>query len=249
MLQVEGLSKDYKDVRAVNNVSFHVSPGEILGLLGPNGAGKTTVLRSICGLLRPTAGRITVAGHDVETDEVAAKRALGFVPDNPHCYELLTVREHLKFITLAFGVPFDESAVAVLLERLELGEKRDHLVVTLSRGMQQKLAAACAFIHEPPVMLFDEPLTGVDPRGQRELRLMMQEARDRGRAIVVSTHMLDTAENLTDRILILNHGVKVTEGSLSELRTRAHVEGDSSLEDVFLKLTEEQDEAPSLPTA
>ena len=239
LLEVSHLTKRYRTFTALTDLSFHVDSGEIVGLLGPNGAGKTTTLRCISGIIRPSEGHVTVDGHDLGTDEQAAKRLLAFVPEQPNPYEMLTVWEHLKFVALAYGSAdgFDERA-PVLLERFDLSAKRDALVGTLSKGMRQKLTIACAFLHRARVFLFDEPLIGLDPRAARELRLQIrQAARDEGAAVLVSTHMLDTAQNLCDRILILRHGIKIAEGTMDDLRAGAAMSGDASLEDVFLTLT------------
>lgn len=222
MLIVDGLTKYYRTFLAVDGISFTVQDGEILGLLGPNGAGKTTILRSICGIIRPNAGRIIVNGYDLATNEHEAKRSLAFVPESPKPYDMLTVYEHLRFIAMAYNTldRFDERADA-LIEQFDLGEKRNDLVLTLSKGMKQKLAIACAFIHEAKLLLLDEPLIGIDPRGARQLKNLMLLAKQKGCSILVSTHMLDTAERLCDRILIINQGRKVAEGSLEELQSRA----------------------------
>ena len=250
VLIVDQLRKQYKTTLAVDGISFTVADGEILGLLGPNGAGKTTILRSIAGIIRPTSGRIEVAGHDLAKDETGAKKNLAFVPETPNPYEMLTVHEHLRFIAMAYDTldKFEERANS-LLEKFDLDEKKNELVATLSKGMKQKLAVACAFIHDAQVVLFDEPLIGVDPKGARELKNMMLGAKAAGCSILVSTHMLDTAERLCDRILIIDRGHVVTEGTLGELHERAQMRSDATLEDVFLKLTEEaeQVETPAVP--
>ena len=191
------------------------------------------------GIVRPTSGRIVVDGCDLATDERAAKRLLAFVPEQPNPYELLTVWEHLKFVALAYDTAdgFDARAHA-LLERFDLLPKRDELVGTLSKGMRQKLTIACAFLHRARVFLFDEPLIGLDPRAGRELRTQIQAARDEGAAVLVSTHMLETAQTLCDRILILRGGLKVAEGTMDDLRDRAAIGGSASLEEVFFSLTD-----------
>lgn len=240
LLEVQNLTKRYRKFTALSDLSFHVEAGEIVGLLGPNGAGKTTSLRCVAGIVRPSGGRIVVGGYDLAVQEREAKRLLAFVPEQPNPYETLTVWEHLRFIALAYNTTdgFEARATA-LIERFDLGTKRDDLVGTLSKGMRQKLTIACAFLHRARVFLFDEPLIGLDPRGARELRERITEAaREEGAAVLVSTHMLDTAQNLCDRILILRQGVKVAEGTMEALRTRAAIGGDASLEDVFLSLTE-----------
>lgn len=237
-LAVEHLTKRYRQLLAVDDVSFEVAGGSIVGLLGPNGAGKTTILRSIAGIVQPSGGRIVIAGVDLGRDEVAAKRHLGFVPEVPNPYDLLTVAEHLEFVARAYGRRDTAPVAAELMQRLGLEEKRNELVLTLSKGMRQKLVIACAAVHEPPVMMLDEPIVGIDPRGQREIKALLREFRDAGRAVLISTHLLNTAEELCDRILILNRGRIVAGGTLAEIRERARV-GDETLEDIFLGLTEE----------
>ena len=238
-LQVQGLVKQYKRFRAVDGLSFAVAPGEIVGLLGPNGAGKTTALRCIAGILRPTEGRVLLDGHDNVTDMAAAKRALAFVPEVPSLYELLTVWEHLKFVAMCFdAMPRFEAEGENLLRRYSLLEKRDELVATLSKGMRQKLSVACAFVHQASVLLFDEPLIGIDPAGAHEMKAELMAARDAGASVLVSTHLLDTAERLCDRVMIVARGKLIAQGTLAELQTAYGMQG-RSLEDVFLSLTGE----------
>ncbi len=247
MLQVERLVKQYKNFRAVDELSFTLNPGEIVGLLGPNGAGKTTALRCIAGILRPTSGFAYINGHDVVSNQAKAKAGLAFVPEVPSLYELLTVDEHLKFIAMCFDtVHLYEERREMLLKRYDLLEKKDSLVATLSKGMRQKLSVACALVHDANVLLFDEPLIGIDPAGARELKEELARARDHGSAILISTHLLDTAERLCDRVLIMARGKKIAEGTLAELQTSSHLEG-QSLEEVFLTLTEDGYEAATLP--
>lgn len=244
MLQVLGLIKEYKNFRAVNNLSFEIRPGEIVGLLGPNGAGKTTAMRCVSGILKPNGGQILINGFDVAMDQARAKSRLAFVPEMPSLYELLTVDEHLRFVAMCFNTMYVYEAKGdELLQRYHLMEKRNDLVATLSKGMRQKLAVACAMVHDANVFLFDEPLIGIDPAGVVEVKDELRRAKDEGAAILVSTHLLDTAEKLCDRVIILARGVKVAEGTLSELQTARHMEG-RSLEDVFLELTNEHDQAP-----
>jgi ABC-2 type transport system ATP-binding protein len=246
LLDVRSLSKRYRKFDALSDLSFTVSSGEIVGLLGPNGAGKTTSLRCIAGIVRPTSGSIFINGSDLLAGGEAerdAKRRVAFVPEQPNPYELLTVWEHLKFVALAYETTegFDERA-ADLLVRFDLAAKRDALVGTLSKGMRQKLTIACAFIRHAMVFLFDEPLIGLDPKGARELREQLVAARDAGAAILVSTHMLDTAQTLCDRIIILRQGRMVAEGTLDALRERAQATGFASLEEIFFTLTAEHGE-------
>jgi ABC-2 type transport system ATP-binding protein len=247
MLQVDRLVKQYKKFRAVDELSFTISPGEIVGLLGPNGAGKTTALRCVAGILRPTDGTILINGHDVVRDQARAKAGLAFVPEVPSLYELLTVDEHLKFVAMCFNtLDVYEQSRNELLDRYDLTDKKDQLVATLSKGMRQKLSVACALIHNANVMLFDEPLIGIDPAGARELKEEIVRSRNAGAAILISTHLLDTAEKLCDRVIIVAKGHKLAEGTVDQLRQLTHHEG-KSLEDIFLTLTEEGNEATRLP--
>lgn len=246
MLQVDRLVKEYKDFRAVNDLSFTISPGEIVGLLGPNGAGKTTALRCIAGILKPTAGRVLINGWDIERDQAKAKAGMAFVPELPSLYELLTVDEHLRFVAMCFDtVPVYEARREELMKRYHLWEKRDQLVATLSKGMKQKLAVACALVHNANVMLFDEPIIGIDPAGVAEMKEEMRRAKEGGVAILVSTHLLDTAEKLCDRVIILARGQKLAEGTLAELQAQSGMAG-KSLEEVFLQLTDESRPAPAV---
>lgn len=240
MLRVSNLVKYYRRTLAVDGVSFDVRDGEIVGLLGPNGAGKTTVLRCITGIVQSTEGEIEVDGLRLSDSEEEVKRRLAFVPEVPTPFEMLTVWEHLRFIAMAYDTMdnFDQRADE-LMRRFDLTDKRDDLVLSLSKGMKQKLAVACAFIHDARVILLDEPLIGIDPKGVHELKQLLTQARDESKSILISTHMLDTAERLCSRIVILQHGSIVAEGSLQELHERAEMGENASLEDVFLNLTEE----------
>lgn len=236
----------------MDGVSFRVEPGEIVGLLGPNGAGKTTTLRCITGILKPDSGRIQIGEYDLATQEQQAKRQLAFIPELPNPYELLTVREHMKLVAMCYDtLPLYEQRADELLQRYDLADKADALAGTLSKGMKQKLAVVCALVHDAKLFLCDEPLMGIDPRGQYTFKSELQRLRDEGCGILVSTHQLDTAERLCDRVIIMHKGRLLTEGTLSELQQRAQMEG-STLEEVFLRLTEESgqpQEAVGAPTA
>ncbi len=249
MLEIKNLTKRFKKVIAVDNMSFSAADGEILALLGPNGAGKTTILRSISGIIQPNSGEIVINGYNLSANEQRAKQNLAFVPETPNLFDMLTVSEHIRFMAQAYNTMDDfDKRSQDLLEKFDLVEKKDELVLTLSKGMKQKLAVICAFIHNARVLLFDEPLIGIDPKGARSLKDMIIEARDNGCTIIVSTHMLDTAEHLCDRMLIIDKGVKVAEGSLQEIHNRLQMGSDASLEDMFLKLTskENNDEGNTL---
>jgi ABC-2 type transport system ATP-binding protein len=242
MVEVISLVKEYGTFRATDGVSFTVNPGEIVGLLGPNGAGKTTVLRCIAGILRPTSGSIRINGYDLLSQQAEAKRRMAYVPEVPALYELLTVREHLRFVAMCYDrLDLFEQSAHQLLAKYSLLEKQDAFVATLSKGMKQKLAIACAFIHDANVLLLDEPLIGIDPRGAHEFKQELIKARDQGCAILISTHLLDTAERFCDRVVILARGKNIAEGTVHALRQQANLEG-ATLEDVFLLLTEEQTE-------
>jgi len=221
MLEVTNLYKSFRNVRAVNGLSLHVQSGEIVGLLGPNGAGKTTTLRCICGILRPDAGQIVVGGFDLAKQEQQAKRLMAFIPETPNPYELLTVREHIQFVAMCYGTmdTFRER-IEELLHRFDLKEKENELVATLSKGMRQKLAVACAFVHNAKVFLCDEPLIGIDPKGQHELKSELQRLRDEGCAVLVSTHQLDTAERLCDRVIIMQPDGNLRRGRLRGCQPR-----------------------------
>ncbi len=244
MLQVHRLVKQYKNFRAVDDLTFTIQPGEIVALLGPNGAGKTTAMRCIAGILRPTAGNAAINGFDVVQDQAKAKAGLAFVPEVPSLYELLTVEEHLKFVAMCFNtLPIYEAKVDELFDRYALKEKRHDLVATLSKGMRQKLSVACALIHNANVFLFDEPLIGIDPEGAKELKNEIVRTRNEGASVLISTHLLDTAERLCDRVIILQRGRKVAEGTLEQLRAMSGMQG-RSLEDIFLAITHDGPSGP-----
>jgi ABC-2 type transport system ATP-binding protein len=243
VIEVTGYSKAYAGNPAVEDLSFDVRPGEIVGLVGPNGAGKTTTLRAIAGILRPDRGAIRIAGHDVETQPIAAKRVLAYVPDTPHPFELLTVVEHLRFTALAYRVDASEARFDDLLREMEILEKRDELGTTLSRGMQQKLAIACAFLHEPKAILLDEPLTGLDPKAIRNTRESIAARARAGAAVLLSSHLMELVERLCDRVLILHRGRRRAFGTLEEIRASAAAGRDANLEEVFLAVTEQADAA------
>jgi ABC-2 type transport system ATP-binding protein len=239
MLQVQNLTKRFGSANAVEDLSFTVNSGEIVGLLGPNGAGKTTTIRCVASLLQPTSGHVLLNGHDVSANPVEAKRALAFVPEVPNPYEMLTVMEHLRFVAAAYGMEEEMVHAEEILSRLDLWEKRNESGASLSKGMRQKLACACAFIHRARMFCFDEPLIGLDPKGMRELKGMIVERRAQGNAILISTHMLDTAERLCDRVVIMQRGRLIVEGTVAELHERLASSADVSLEDMFLELTQE----------
>ena len=238
MIEVTGLSKSFGDFSAVRELSFIVRPGEVLGLVGPNGAGKTTTLRAAVGVIPPTSGSIHIAGHDLLADPVAAKRALAFFPDEPRLFDYLTVRQHLAFVARIYGVADHEALAQPLLEELEIADKADNLPGELSRGMKQKLAIACGLLHAPQVLIFDEPLTGLDPLGIRRMKDSILRRARGGAAIVLSSHLLHLLEEVCSHVLILKRGEKIADGTLAQVRERfSGGDADSSLEDVFIRAT------------
>ncbi len=239
MIQVRGLRKVYKKVTAVDDLSFTVNEGEIFGLVGPNGAGKTTTLKCICGVALPTEGLTLINGINLRENEQDAKNLLAFVPETPNPYEILTVTEHMKFISLLYSVENPDLRIEELLKAFDLYEKKDDLVNSLSKGMKQKLTICCALVHDPKILLLDEPLIGIDPRGARTLKDILIERAAEGNAVIISSHMLYLVEELCHRILIIDHGKKIAEGTLEDIRKKALASSDASLEEVFLKITEE----------
>jgi ABC-2 type transport system ATP-binding protein len=242
LIRVDDYHKTYRETVAVAGLSFAVAPGTIMGLVGPNGAGKTTTMRALAGIIRPTRGRLSIAGHDVVHDSIAAKRELAYIPDDPKLFDVLTVWEHLEFIASAYRVDDFVPKGEALLQQFELVEKRGALAQELSRGMRQKVAICCAYLHEPKAILFDEPLTGLDPYAIRTLKASIADRAAAGAAIVVSSHLLVLVEDLCTHLLILNRGQRLFYGSLDEARSRyASLQGDAavtSLEDVFFRATE-----------
>ncbi|HVT40043.1 MAG TPA: ABC transporter ATP-binding protein [Gemmatimonadaceae bacterium] len=245
MIVVSELTKRYGKFTAVDKLSFEVRPGEVLGLVGPNGAGKTTTLRCMSGIIAPSGGRILVSGHDVQRDPVPAKRELAFIPDEPHLFDYLTVEEHLRFIARLYGVSDAPSRIPPLLAELELTEKQRTLPAELSRGMRQKLAIACGLLHDPSVLMLDEPLTGLDPAGMRRMRSTIANRARAGAAVVLSSHLLQLVEELCTKLLIVRRGTCVEYGAPGEIIARRPELAGLSLEDVFLALT--ADSVPSAP--
>jgi ABC-2 type transport system ATP-binding protein len=246
MLKVDGLRKSYDGVAAVRGLTFDVPAGEVLGLVGHNGAGKTTTLRCVAGILRPTGGHVEIAGIDVAANPVAAKQQLAFVPDEPHLFEYLTVEEHLRFVARLYRVADAEQRAGPLLEELELTAKRRALPDELSRGMKQKLAIACALLHDPQVLLLDEPLTGLDPVGIRRMKATIAARARAGAAVVLSSHLLHLVEELCTRLLVMRRGRVVAYGSIDQIVAERPELAGLSLEGLFMALTDE-DGDPTTP--
>jgi ABC-2 type transport system ATP-binding protein len=244
MIRFESLRKTYGPLVAVDDLAFEVEEGEIFGFLGPNGAGKTTTIRMMVGMLEPTAGTVVLGGHDVRTAPEAAKALVGYVPDQPFLYDKLTGNEFLTFVGGLYGVERDDLAARRddLLEEFGLTERADELVETYSHGMKQRLTLAAALVHRPRILVLDEPMVGMDPQGALAVRTLLGALAASGVTIFLSTHSLAVAEELCDRIGILDHGRLVAMGSLASLRAQAAERPQlasygGSLEAVFLRLT------------
>ncbi len=244
MISVRELTKNYGSFTAVDSISFDVGPGEVLGLVGPNGAGKTTTLRCLAGIMAPSRGAVSIAGNDIQSKPVPAKRELAFIPDEPHLFDYLTVQEHLRFIARLYGVADAEAQIPVLLAELELTEKLTTLPAELSRGMKQKLAIACGLLHNPTALILDEPLTGLDPAGIRKMRGTIAARAQAGVAVVLSSHLLHLVEELCTKLFIVRRGACVAYGTLEEIVAKRPDLAGRSLEDVFLTLTSDGDSAP-----
>jgi ABC-2 type transport system ATP-binding protein len=236
VIEAEGLHKVYGDLAAVQDLSFRVLPGEVVGLVGPNGAGKTTTLHCLAGITIPTQGRIRVAGHDLAADPVAAKSALAFVPDEPHLFEYLTVEEHLRFVARLYRVPEVDQRVPRVLREMELEDRHGALPEELSRGMKQKLAIACALIHDPKALLLDEPLTGLDPVGIRRMKATVLNHARAGAAVILSSHLLHLVEEICTRVLIMRRGRVLAFGTIAQIVAARPDLAGLRLEEVFLEL-------------
>ncbi len=232
MLQIEHLTKTYGEKKAVDDLSLHILPGEIYGFIGHNGAGKTTTLKSVAGILRFDAGEIRIDGTSIRTDPLACKRKLAYIPDNPDLYDYMTGIQYLNFIANIFGVSAADRQVRIreLAERFELTNDLAQPIAAYSHGMKQKLAIISAWLHAPQLVVMDEPFVGLDPKAAHLLKGMMRELCDRGGAIFFSTHVLEVAEKLCDKVAILRAGKLIRSGTMDE------VKGDDSLEEVFLEL-------------
>jgi ABC-2 type transport system ATP-binding protein len=237
LVQTQNLVKRYGDKVAVNNVSFDVYGGEVFGFLGPNGAGKTTTIKMMVGLLQPSAGTMKVAGYDVQAQPLQAKASSGYVPDTPNLYAKLSGRELLRFVGDLYEMKRDkiDERTEELFRLFDLTEVRDDLIDSYSHGMKQKVAMAAALIHDPKVLVLDEPTVGLDPKSARLIKDMLRQMADRGAAVFLSTHILEIAERMCDRIGIIDKGQLIAVGTIDELRARG--QGQHSLEDIFLSLT------------
>lgn len=240
LLEAEHLLKRFGDFTAVNDLTLTVAEGEVLGLLGPNGAGKTTTINMCIGLLRPTAGSVRIAGYDVVRDAQVVKRLIGYVPDEPYLYDRLTGREFVHLMGELYGMPEPlAEPVNRLLEYFDLLDAADSQIAGYSHGMKQKTALCGVLIHDPRLLLLDEPTVGLDPKSARLLKDTIRSLADQGRAVLLCTHILEIAQAICDRVAIIDQGRLIAQGSLDELRG---ADRDSSLEDIFLRLTGGEEE-------
>lgn len=232
MLRIEHLTKIYGDKKAVDDLSIHIKPGEIYGFIGHNGAGKTTTLKSVVGILQFDSGEIFINGNSIKEDPLTCKRDIAYIPDNPDLYDFMTGIKYLNFVADVFGVSLSnrQSRINDYAERFELTKDLAQPIAAYSHGMKQKLAIIAAWIHTPKLIIMDEPFVGLDPKASHLLKIMMREICDNGGAIFFSTHVLEVAEKLCDKIAIIKGGKLIRSGTMAE------VKGDSSLEQVFLEL-------------
>ena len=245
LVETIDLTRRFGDKVAVNNLCLKIRPGEIFGLLGPNGAGKTTTLRMLIGLLRPSEGSINIGGWNMEIDSEQCKRLIGYLPEEPSLYDYLTAQEFLEFMGKIKMVPDDllRQRIGEYAELFDLTKRLRDYIGAFSRGMRQKVAIMAALINTPPVLLVDEPLMGLDPKSQKDFKDILHERAQDGAAVILSTHILDVTEKHCTRVGILNGGKLLVAGSMEELREFSVSAAGASLEDVFLKLTEEAEAA------
>lgn len=243
MIRTAGIEKRYQSFQALQPLDLHVRKGEVFGFLGPNGAGKTTTIRILSGVLPPTGGSLAIDGIDMATDPVQAKARIGYIPDRPYLYEKLTAREMLEFVGGLYGM--DAATItqrgSELLEFHGLLEFADELVEGFSHGMKQRLSLSTALLHEPPLLIVDEPMVGLDPRGARQIKQVFRDQAEAGKTVFLSTHSLDVAQEVCDRLAIIHRGRIVAQGAYDEIRTR-RAEGAGDLEEVFLRILEEEED-------
>jgi ABC-2 type transport system ATP-binding protein len=242
VVKLRRVAKRYVDIVAVDYMDLDVEYGEILGLLGPNGSGKSTTLKMILGLVKPDSGSVNVLGMNAEDDSVALKRQVGYVPESPRLYEFLTGLEYLDFVGDIYGITVSEKKARIeeYLEALELEGREGDMISSYSQGMKQKTVLISAFLHKPKLLLLDEPLSGLDPRSARIVKDLLRELKSQGVTTILSTHILEIAQAMCDRIAIMYEGRLLALGNLKELRQKARLPG-SDLEDIFLKLTGTED--------
>jgi len=236
MIKLINLTKLYGRLVAVNSINLEVASGEVFGFLGPNGAGKTTTIKMMAGLLQPTSGRALIGGHDVQQEPLKAKFITGFIPDRPFLYEKLTAKEFMHFIAKLYDMEDEKRRISELLDLFGLNEWTDELIENFSHGMKQRLVMASALLHKPQVLVVDEPMVGLDPRGARLVKDVFKDLASRGVTVFLSTHTLEIVENMCTRVAIINKGEIIAEGSVEDLGRLARMP-DSHLEPIFLRLT------------
>ncbi len=236
MIKLTNLTKVYGDLTAVNGINLTVAPGEVFGFLGPNGAGKTTTIKMMAGLLQPTAGSAEIGGFDIRKEPLRAKALTGFIPDRPYLYEKLTAEEFMAFVAKLYGMEDASQRIAELLGLFGLTDWSDELVENFSHGMKQRLVMASSLLHDPKVLVVDEPMVGLDPRGARLVKDLFRDLAAKGVTVFMSTHTLEIVEAMCTRVAIINKGEIIAEGSVAELGRLARMEN-SHLEPIFLKLT------------
>jgi len=237
MIKLINLTKRFNKTLAVDHINLEVKSGSIMGFLGPNGAGKTTTIKMMVGILKPTDGRILLNGIDISKEPLKAKYIVGYIPDRPFIYEKLTGYEFLLFISSLYNIAKKEadSKIERLLDRFELLDFKDELIETYSHGMKQRLIMCSAFIHDPDILIIDEPMVGLDPKGIKMIKELLKNYANKGKTIFVSTHSLDMAEAISDEIAIISKGKIIANGTIDKLKIKAGIDGE--LEDIFLKLT------------
>ena len=247
LIKVDHFHKSYGKTVAASDISFEVAPGEVLGLIGPNGAGKTTTLRALTGIIHPTDGELFIDGFAVETQPIEAKQRLAYIPDDPQLFHDLTVVEHLAFAAKTYRVNSPQDKITQLVQDFELTEKLDARAGDLSRGMRQKLAISCGYVHDPKAILFDEPLTGLDPAGIRKLKESIRERAAAGTAIIISSHLLAMVEDICTHVMILKRGTQQFFGPIGDVRNAFSTSNsEATLEDIFFEATADH-AAESLP--
>ena len=239
MIETRELTKRYGELVAVDNLDLQVNPGELFVFLGPNGAGKTTTIKILTGLLHPTGGKAYVSGIDVVESPMEVKRIMGYVPEAPFLYEKLTGREFLQFIADIHRVKNAAGKIQRFVELFEIAPSADELIGSYSLGMKKKVAIGAALIHDPKILFLDEPTGGLDPKSARMIKDLLQDMRDRGATVFMTTHILEVAEKMCDRVGIINHGKLIRIGTMEDLRSEAQNSQAGSLEDIFLELTGE----------
>ena len=244
MIEISDLTKEYGKFRAVDNISFSVEPGEIFGFLGINGAGKTTTLKMLAGVLKPSSGRIRIGNYDMQHEPEKAKGITGYIPDRPYIYNKLTGREFLAFVADLYLVPLEEASFRIdqLLEEYGLVQWQNELVESYSHGMKQRLATCAALVHKPKVLIVDEPMVGLDPHGAKFLKTAFRRYADEGMSILLSTHSLNVAEEVADRLAIIHQGSIIAIGTLAHIREKTG-QAETRLEEMFLRLTSDYMEA------